>query len=64
MESPRPGYLRLTLELARPESTGPLKGLGNLKVIEELLILSIGLRDPALPWVRVLEPARALETSR
>jgi hypothetical protein len=60
----RPGYLRLTLRIARPERGGPMQSLGALEVSEEIFMPCIALRDPSIPWNRALEHRTALEPSR
>lgn len=63
VRSMRPGGLKLTLVLERAPAGGKLRDLGALKVVQELFLPAIGLRDPRVPWNRVLEHPKALEPS-
>jgi hypothetical protein len=58
------GVLAIGLELARP--SGPTRAAGRTapgRVVHEILLPSIALRSPAIPWVRQLEPGTALSPS-
>jgi hypothetical protein len=58
-----PGYLRIMLEIERTGRGGPLASLAPLKVVDEVFVPCVGLRDRSIPWSRALEHRKALEPS-
>ena len=59
IESLRPGFIQVVMEVARQDPAGKLESLGPREFFEEIFMPAMGAREGELPWNPALERVRS-----